>query len=371
MPERAARPRMPRLAVQALKAVRNFTTPLRPDDYLELLNPMWSTRELRGRIVEIRPETDDSATIVIESNFAWPGHRAGQYLRLGLEINGIRHWRAYTITADPGHPGGLVSVTVKAVEDGVVSKFLVREAEPGTQVYLGEVEGEFQLPEPIPQNLLFISAGSGVTPVHALLRELEVRSIRQGEDLLADTVHVYSARTEKDFILDGMLSDLETRRPGYNLIRWVSSEKQRLTPSALETLVPDWRERTTFLSGPPEMLDAFAAHWAEQGVKDKLSMERFQPRVGADVEPGKGGSIHFRVSDAETECDGSTPILEAGENAGLTLQYGCRMGICHTCVGRLADGRVRDLRTGETTEERGVMVRVCINAPEGPVEIDL
>ena len=363
MPERAAKPRMPFAARRALRTVRNFTTPLRPDDYLELINPMWSTRELRGQIVEVRPETHDSATIVISTNFAWPGHRAGQYLRLGVEINGIRHWRAYTITADPGHPRGLVSVTVKSVDEGVVAKFLVHEATPGTQVYLGEVEGQFTLPDPVPARLLFLSAGSGVTPIHALLRELDRRSIGGSEDLLADAVHVYSARTGEAY--------LEARRPGYRRTRWISSEQGRLTPAAREQSCPDWRERATFLSGPGDMLDAFAAHWSEQGVEDNLSMERFQPHDGLDIEPGQGGTVHFRVSDTDVEVDGSTGILEAGEDAGLTLQFGCRMGICHTCVGRLADGRVRDLRTGETVDERGVMVRICVSCPEGPVEIDL
>jgi ferredoxin len=76
-------------------------------------------------------------------------------------------------------------------------------------------------------------------------------------------------------------------------------------------------------------------------------------------------------SDIEAESDGGTPILVAGEEAGAALPFGCRMGICHTCVGRLCSGKVRDLRTGEVSGSQGEMVRTCVNAPEGAVEIEL
>ncbi len=71
------------------------------------------------------------------------------------------------------------------------------------------------------------------------------------------------------------------------------------------------------------------------------------------------------------KSDGKIPILVAGEEAGLDLPYGCREGICHTCVGELRSGRVRDLRNGEVYGQDGEMIRTCISAPEGPVEIDL
>ena len=77
------------------------------------------------------------------------------------------------------------------------------------------------------------------------------------------------------------------------------------------------------------------------------------------------------TSDVEASSDGTQPILVAGEEAGATLPYGCRMGICHTCVGKLCAGRIRDLRTGEVSGSVGEIVRTCVNAPEGPIEIAL
>ena len=68
--------------------LRSFTHPLRPDDYLELINPLWSTRELRGRIERIERHTATAATVVIKPGWEWPGHRPGQYTRLGVEVDG-------------------------------------------------------------------------------------------------------------------------------------------------------------------------------------------------------------------------------------------------------------------------------------------
>jgi ferredoxin len=120
------------------------------------------------------------------------------------------------------------------------------------------------------------------------------------------------------------------------------------------------------------MLDAFTAHWESHGVRDQLMIEHFQPFIGDGGEGGlgQGGNVRFRVTDFETECDGGTPILVAGEQAGASLSYGCRMGICHTCNCKLVSGKVRDLRTGEVYGDPGASIRICISAPEGDVELD-
>jgi len=363
--ETGARPRISRLRQRLLTVTRAMTTPLRPDDYLALINPRWSTRESTGTVVRVRRETADAATIVIKPDFPWPGHRPGQYLRLGMAINGIRHWRAYTITSDPGHVEGVVSVTVKYTEGGRMSPVFVRHVQPGQQVYLGEVEGEFALPDPLPAQLLFVSAGSGITPIMSMIRELQRR------DALDDVVHVHSARTSEDMIFGRMLRGFAKRHEGYRLIEVHTGEQPRLSPDRLGELCPDWARRETFLSGPRDLIDVVEKHYADAGRTDHLHTERFQPVVGIGGGDGTGGSVHFRVSDCDAEAGPGVSILVSGEEAGARLPFGCRMGICHTCVGRLQDGAVRDVRTGAVTEASGQMVRTCVNAPEGHIEIDL
>jgi stearoyl-CoA 9-desaturase NADPH oxidoreductase len=367
MAEKGTKPKVPTVQRRVLDAVRAFTSPLLPDDYLELINPLWSTRELRGKIVSIDAETEDAATVLIKPGYRWEGHKPGQYLRIGVDIEGVRHWRAYSLTSDPQREDGLISVTVKNVDEGTVSPYLVRRGRPGAIVGLGGVEGDFVLPEDPPDKLLFISAGSGITPIMSMLRSLD-----RGMGL-TDVVHLHSARTTGDVIFGAQLRDIDQRNPGFRLHEQLTGESGRIAPTDLDRLCPDWPERETFLSGPPDMLAAMTGHWRERiGDSDRLHVEHFQPYLGEEEgQQGDGGTIRFCTSDANAESDGSQPILVAGEDAGVTLPFGCRMGICHTCVGRLRSGKIRDLRTGEVHGQDGEMVRTCINAPEGAVEIEL
>jgi stearoyl-CoA 9-desaturase NADPH oxidoreductase len=366
MPERGARPNVHPIQRRILDALAALSSPLLIDDYLELINPLWSTRELRGRIESIDHETPDAATVLIKPGYRWGGHEPGQYLRIGLDIQGVRHWRAYSLTSDPQREDGLISITVKNVDDGKVSPYLVRRGRPGTIVSLGGVEGEFLLPERLPGKLLFISAGSGITPIMSMLRHLD----QSGE--LGDAVLLHSARHSDEVIFGDELRGLAERHERFVLHEQLTADNGRMGPTDLDRLCQDWLQRDTFISGPNEMLDDFSTHYEEAGAIERLHMERFQPKLGlGDGDEGEGGTIKFLVSDTEAESDGSQPILVAGEEAGLDLPYGCREGICHTCVGELRSGRVRDLRNGKVHGEEGEVIRTCIHAPEGPVEIEL
>ena len=366
MPEKGAPPNVHPIQRRVLKALESLSSPLLPDDYLELVNPLWSTRELRGRIEEVRHETAQAATVLIKPGYRWPGHRPGQYVRIGIDIDGVRHWRAYSLTSDPYRDDGLISITPKRVNEGKVSPYLVGGAKPGTIVSLSKIEGEFVLADPLPPRLLFISAGSGVTPIMSMLRHLD----HAGE--MPDVVVLHSAREFDEVIFGDDLRGLATKHDRFRLHEQLTRENGRMGPHDLDRLCPDWREREAYISGPNDMLDAFTEYWDEHADVDRLHMERFQPKLGLGRSgEGDGGTIKFCMSDCETESDGSVPILVAGEEAGLDLPYGCREGICHTCVGELRSGQVRDLRTGRVYGQEGEVIRVCISAPEGPVEIDL
>ena len=365
MVETGATPKVSFVRSTVSRVGRILTNPLLPDDYFALIRPTWSTRELTGTVVRTRREPGQATTVVIKPDFPWEPHLPGQYLRIGMEINGIRHWRAYSITSDPHHPDGYVSITVKHTDGGKMSPVFNFSVQPGTKVYLGEIEGEFTLPDPLPPTMLFVSAGSGITPIMSMLRELD----RRGR--LDDVVHIHSSRTADDMIFGEMLRSLARREPGYRLIEVHTADGPRFSPDDLDTHCADWRERATFLSGPRELIDAVEERFEAEGCSEQLYTERFQPVIGNGGGAGTGGTVKFRVAETEAECGAGVSILVGGENAGAKLAFGCRMGICHTCVGRLQDGAVRDLRTGAVEQASGQMIRVCINAPEGRVEVDL
>jgi ferredoxin-NADP reductase len=213
--------------------------------------------------------------------------------------------------------------------------------------------------------VLFVSAGSGITPIMSMLRSLH------RHDAVADVVHLHSARDRGAVIFGGLIEKLDRAHAGYRPHLQITSESGRIEPGDLDRLCPDWRERHAFISGPAQMLDAMCRRWEEAGDRELLHIERFQPVIGGEPGEGEGGSVRFLRSGVEASCDSGTPILVGGEEAGATLPFGCRMGICHTCVGRLCQGEVRDLRTGKVHGSEGEMIRTCVNAPEGPVEIAL
>ena len=168
------------------------------------------------------------------------------------------------------------------------------------------------------------------------------------------------------------LEEIDREHDGFRVEIRFTGEQGRLEPGHLDELCPDWTEREAFVCGPAEMLDAMEEHWKEHGDPDRMHFERFQPVIGGQAAEGaQGGTITFTKSDKEVECDGGTPILVAGEEAGLELPFGCRMGVCHTCIGTLESGQVRDLRSGELSGDQGQTIRTCVNAPEGAVEIEL
>ncbi|MGP4024414.1 ferredoxin reductase [Actinomadura sp. 3N407] len=336
-------------------AGRYLATPLLPEDYLGLLNPLWSADELRGRVDAVRHEAPAAATLVIKPGRAWRGHRPGQWVRVGVDIGGVRHWRTFSLSSPP-RPDGRITVTVKAAPDGFVSAHLVNAIRPGAIVRLAPAEGDFVLPSPVPGKLLFVTAGSGITPVMAILRRLRGMS---------DVVLVHSDRTAGDVIFGAELRSMA----GVRLHERHTVPDGRLRPSDLPGVCPDWAEREAWACGPGDMLDDLAAHWRAAGAGERLRVERFRTVLRGPT--GEGGHVTFTRSGVEVDADGGTPLLVAGEDAGALLPSGCRMGICHSCVGRLCSGQVRDLRTGEVHGEEGEIVQTCVSAAAGPVEIEL
>jgi ferredoxin-NADP reductase len=354
-----ARPRVA-LRDRVLRLVEFATTPLLPSDYLDLVDPLRSGADLRGRIEAVHPETRDAATIVIRPGRGWRGHRPGQYIRIGIDVDGVRQWRAYSLTSDLTRTDGCISVTVKAIPGGKVSNHLVHRARSGTVVQLDQAAGDFCLPDRRPEKLLFITAGSGITPVMGMLRN---------HHELTDVVLVHSAPTADDVVFGADLRDLADEGR-IRLIERHTDVDGMLDTAGIAELVPDLAERSTWACGPIGMLEALEAHWESAGIADRLYTERFRPTV---LVTGEGGTVSFARSGTTLEADGATPILDAAEDAGVLMPSGCRMGICYGCVVPLREGAVRDLRNGEITTAApgdGVLIQTCVSAAAGACDID-
>ncbi|MBW0103356.1 ferredoxin reductase [Pseudonocardia sp. KRD291] len=348
-----------------LAAATAMTTPLLPEDFLGLVDPLWSTTQLRGRVVSRRRETDRAVSVTIRPGAAWNGHRAGQYVRVGIDVDGVRYWRSYSLSCaqDAEH----LTITVQAVPDGVVSQKLVRDLPIGTVVQLEQAAGDFVLPD-APAPLLMVTAGSGITPVMGMLRTLDATGA------VPDVVVVHSAPSATDSIFAAELEAMAGRRDGLRVITRHTAERSsrnenghrdgRLDLAELDDLVPDWREREAYVCGPSELLDAAREHWSQ--APEQLHVERFTAPVRSVG--GSGGRVEY--GEKAVDVEPGTSLLEAGEAAGVLMPSGCRMGICFGCVLPLRDGQVRDLRTGDVHGEPGHLVQTCISGASGTARLD-
>jgi ferredoxin-NADP reductase len=346
------------LRAGAWRVVELLTTPLVPADYLDVIAPLRNPEVLRARIEGVQPETATSVTLVLRPGRGWLPHQPGQYLRVGVDIDGVRLWRSYSITSSPGRNDGRITITVNAVPDGVVSTHLVHEARRGMILHLEPPTGEFLLSRPRPAKALFVTAGSGITPVMGMLRSALPD--------LPDVVVVHSAPTREAVVFGAELRALAAAGR-IRLIERHTRADGRLKPADLADLVPDLFERQTWACGPNAMLDDLEEHWAGTGL---LRTERFRPVL---LTSGEGGPVRFARTGTVVETDGSQPLLESGEAAGVLMPSGCRMGICFSCVLPLREGAVRDLRDGSrTVAEPGdrIPVQTCISAAAGPCTFD-
>ncbi len=351
-----------------------LTSPHGVDRYLELIDPMWAAREVRATVVDVVRETDDAdapvATIRLQPTHTWRGHRAGQYVQVGVEVPGARRTtRCFSISSAASGPGEQFTITVRAHEEGLVSKFLVREAEPGQVIHLSQAEGEFTLTEspatPTNNHLLMISGGSGITPVMSQLRTL----LRDGYDGKAGrrVTFLHYARSREDQIFAEELQRIAWADNGVTVHLRYGDDV--FTEEALRRLVPAYRDTDTWACGPAGMMELVLEAYAES---PRLRTEYFKlgTRPLAAGEGSPEGDLAFTTSDKSAPNSGA-PILEQAEALGLTPEFGCRMGICFTCTSRKSEGTVRNVLTGEESSLPDEDIRICVSAPVGDCVVDL
>ncbi|NKF24734.1 ferredoxin reductase [Solimonas marina] len=331
------------------------------NDLLGSLNPRWSLTEVRAELVAREPQTADTVRLVLRPNRLWTGFVAGQHVTITVEIDGVRHQRVYSLSSDPADRR-LLSITVKRQPQGRVSNWLHDHLHCGDVVTLSPAQGDFVLP----QNhgpVLLLSAGSGITPMRALLYALRARGA-------GDVVLLHVCRDADDQIFASELAALASGWPGLRFVAWHTADRGRPALAELLATVPDHIERDTWLCGPAAFMADVEAHWQASGATERLRLERFGL---APTVIGSGDAAEVRCSRSERlfAAESGEALLPAAERAGLKPAYGCRIGVCRTCLCKKRSGTVQNLVTGERSSEPNEWIRLCVSSAQSEIELDL
>jgi ferredoxin-NADP reductase len=362
-------PRSRRLGILGAGLLDLFAGPPGVDGYLEQVKPTWSVRDCRAEVTTVGHLTPDSVTLTLRANRAWQGFRAGQFIQVGVEIDGVRRTRCYS-PASVAREGRELELTIKSHPEGLVSNFLIEHARPGMLVALEQAGGDFHLPEERPERILLISGGSGITPVMSMLRTLCAEGHR------GRVTFLHFAPDPERAIYRDELERIAAAHPNVRLVRsytraaGAGETDGHFDPAQLIRSEPDYAQAETFACGPPALLDAVRQTWAAEGLEAGLHVESFVPPTLAPPSGIAEGSIHFAGCDLRVHNSGAS-LLEQAEGAGLTPETGCRMGICHTCSCRKRAGTVKNLATGEVSSAEDEEIQICVSAPLGDVVVEL
>ena len=331
------------------------------EDSLQALHPLLSLSAVRAQVVKLIDETADTRTLVLRANSLWRGAQAGQFVSVTVEINGRRHERMYSLTSRPG--SRLLAITVK--RQGLVSAHLHDAVRVGSVLALSQAMGEFTLPAALPPKLLLLSAGSGITPVLAMLRELQAR--RFG----GDVVFLHIARNPAELIFADELRAAAAAFPALRLVLHFSQQQGRFDISTLCQQVADLPERATWVCGPAPLMDALQAHWRAAGYTVPLHHERFAAAPLPALALSEPVRIQLVRSAREFASLGADNLLLQAEAAGLAPKHGCRIGICRSCQCVKRSGTVQNLQTGELCSAPGELIRLCVSAARSDLALDL
>lgn len=330
----------------------------------QVVDPTWSLSTVRARVVAARRETSRARTLVLRPNRLWPGHHAGQHVEVEAEVDGRRLVRVFSLSAAPRRDG-TVEITVQRSAGGKVSTWWNERARVGDVLVLGRPRGDFVLPQTLPERLVFLSAGSGITPVMALLEELSMRRYAGRLSL------VHCARDRSQLLFADALERLASRRPNFELRFRATATSGRLEEPELARLAFAARRGLAFVCGPSAFMDRVRSVWRAHGIADRLKTEAFVARRAYLDEAAREYEVRAAASDVRFTARSDRSLLEEAEAAGLRPAYGCRSGICHTCKRRKLSGAVRDLRDGRVSDEDGETVQLCIAAARSAVVLDL
>ena len=363
------RPPAPRSSGRLKRLAQPLIAPQVFDFWASKVNSTWSWERSLARIVRRKAESADTVTLWLKPNGNWGGYRAGQHVNVSAPIDGVRVTRSYSLTS-ASRIDGCVAITVKGIDGGKFSRYLRNDAGIGDVLELGQAFGEMTLPASPSGRWLFLAAGSGITPLMSMVRELAAQSMPVPLTL------VYWARTRHEFCFTDELRALAARHPQFS-VRFVLTREAarnadestgRIGEEQLAALVDDVEDLQVYACGPGGFVDTARTLLSPRA--QSFQAEAFTPLPLAVAETGTV-QVSLARSGRTLTLERGTSLLKALEAEGLRPASGCRMGICNTCSCGKSAGASRNLNTGDISTEPASALKLCISGAVTDLVLDL
>lgn len=343
--------------------------------------PFWDgEQENRLVCLAVRDETHDVKSFLFKAKTPALFHfQPGQFLTFEFPIPGLTVNRCYTISSTPTKPY-LMSITVKRVPGGLVSNWLHDHLRPGDELTATAPLGEFSYTQAKADKYLFLSGGSGITPLMSMTRA----QFDLAED--KDIVFMHHARTPRDIIFQAELEMIARASTKFKFVPVCEADaaltfwggyRGRISPEMLKVAAPDFEAREVFVCGPPPYMKAVKAMLQSMGFNMaqyheesfEFAEEEFaQPLMQAT----SGFKVAFNKSGKEIFCPADVMLLDAARNEGMRLPASCRKGLCGTCKSKLISGKVEMSHQGGIRQreiDQGLIL-LCCSRPVTDVVIE-
>ena len=329
--------------------------------WLQKINPLWSMNQPLAKVVKKQIVAKDMVSLILQCNRHVQRGVAGQHHPVTVEIAGRHYERTYSLMqVDADH----LCLTVKKVDQGLVSSWLVDQSQTGDILRLGQPYGEMQQQVQTPR-LLLLAAGSGITPMLSL-----IEAFCQSRQLKAIFVQLmYWVKTHEDAAYAEYLKEVAENFPNFTYqIFYTQEQDQRLNPSHIDQL-KSLNETTVYACGP----SGFAAT-AETLFKHVASIQTEAFSLSQfDTDATDTGFINVTLtqSNKTLAIPKGQSILSSLEHQGIKPKHGCRMGICNKCACSKVQGSTKNLLNGSANHEPSQLLKICVNSAQSDLVIDL
>jgi len=332
---------------------------------IRLLRPSFRAHLSQAKLVRWQQQ-GNFLHLTLKPGARWQGFIPGQHLQLVLEIDGRAVYRTFSICSSWQlfYQQGLIQLTIQQQPHGAVTGHLpsLLQGPAALQIHLGAASGDFVLQPQQPG--LFLAAGSGITPIHAMLTSLS----RLTHPLLV----IYSYRGASQLLFADSWCELQQRFPLLQIRLIDTTSRSRLAPAEVQPWLAQYPDSQVYLCGPI----LFSQYWQQQLVlagmpAAAIRQESFGPAAPVESEFDQY-QITVQQGTRTTVLSASAgSLLQSLEAAGLNPAYGCRRGICMQCLCQKQQGVVRNLLSGETSDNGPAAIQLCISQPLSAVELQL